>query len=121
LIRDHAFDEALDASKLETLARYEMHLDRKLERMLSMLFRLMELRQTPASMGLKFLLQPQAVPRHRNSLQQDRHQLPRPNTPRRHHHLAQLRTRPSVPIHVDNQRVSVPMPPAAVELILRTV
>ena len=45
LIRDQAFGESLNASKLEVLARYEVHLDRKLERMLSMLLRLKDLRQ----------------------------------------------------------------------------
>lgn len=45
LIREQAFGESLDAGKLEVLGRYEVHLDRKLERMLSMLLRLKELRQ----------------------------------------------------------------------------
>jgi hypothetical protein len=45
LIREQAFGEALDAEKLEGLIRYEVHLDRKLERMLAMLFRLRDLRQ----------------------------------------------------------------------------
>jgi hypothetical protein len=45
LIRDQAFGEALDPDKLERLGRYEVHLDRKLERMLTMLLRLKELRQ----------------------------------------------------------------------------
>ena len=45
LIRDQAFGESLDPDKLEKLGRYEVHLDRKLERMLSMLFRLKELRR----------------------------------------------------------------------------
>ena len=36
LIREQAFDEALDPDKLERLGRYEVHLDRKLERMLAM-------------------------------------------------------------------------------------
>jgi hypothetical protein len=45
LIRDQAFGEALDPDKLERLGRYEVHLDRKLERTLSMLFRLKELRR----------------------------------------------------------------------------
>jgi hypothetical protein len=45
LIRDQAFGEALDPDKLEQLGRYEVHLDRKLERMLTMLVRLKELRQ----------------------------------------------------------------------------
>jgi hypothetical protein len=44
LIREQAFGEALDADNLERLGRYEVHLDRKLERMLSMLLRLKELR-----------------------------------------------------------------------------
>ncbi len=45
LIREQAFGEALDPDKLERLGRYEVHLDRKLERMLSMLFRLKDLRR----------------------------------------------------------------------------
>ena len=45
LIREQAFGEALDPSKLERLGRYEVHLDRKLERMLAMLLRLKDLRQ----------------------------------------------------------------------------
>jgi hypothetical protein len=45
LIREQAFGEALDPDKLERLGRYEIHLDRKLERMLSMLLRLKELRR----------------------------------------------------------------------------
>jgi hypothetical protein len=45
LLRDQAFGESLDPDKLERLGRYEVHLDRKLERMLSILFRLKELRQ----------------------------------------------------------------------------
>jgi hypothetical protein len=40
LIREQAFGEALDPDKLERLSRYEVHLDRKLERMLTMLLRL---------------------------------------------------------------------------------
>jgi hypothetical protein len=44
LIREQAFGEALDPDKLERLGRYEVHLDRKLERMLSMLLRLKDLR-----------------------------------------------------------------------------
>jgi hypothetical protein len=47
-IREQAFGEALDADKLDGLARYETHLDRKLERMLTMLVRLQELRAAPA-------------------------------------------------------------------------
>jgi hypothetical protein len=45
LIRKQAFGEALDADKLERLGRYEVHLDRKLERMLTMLVRLRGVRQ----------------------------------------------------------------------------
>jgi hypothetical protein len=45
LIRAQAFGESLDPNKLEQLARYEVHLDRKLERMLTMLLRLQDLRQ----------------------------------------------------------------------------
>lgn len=44
LIREQAFGEALDPDKLGRLGRYEVHLDRKLERMLSMLLRLKDLR-----------------------------------------------------------------------------
>ena len=46
LIREQAFGEALDPEKLERLGRYEVHLDRKLERMLTMLLRLKDLRRT---------------------------------------------------------------------------
>jgi hypothetical protein len=49
LIREQAFGQALDPDKLERLGRYEVHLDRKLERMLSMLIRLRELRVTSAA------------------------------------------------------------------------
>jgi hypothetical protein len=49
LIRDQAFGEALDPDKLERLGRYEVHLDRKLERMLAMLLRLKELRRGEVS------------------------------------------------------------------------
>ena len=45
LIRAQAFGEAVDPHRLERLARYEVHLDRKLERMLAMLFKLKELRR----------------------------------------------------------------------------
>ena len=44
LIREQAFGEAVNPDRLERLARYEVHLDRKLERMLAMLFKLKELR-----------------------------------------------------------------------------
>lgn len=45
LIREQAFGEALDPDKIERLSRYEVHLDRKLERMLAMLLRLKDLRR----------------------------------------------------------------------------
>jgi hypothetical protein len=45
LIREQAFGESLDPEKLDRLARYEIHLDRKLERMLAILLRLKDLRQ----------------------------------------------------------------------------
>jgi hypothetical protein len=45
MIRAQAFGEAVDPYRLERLARYEVHLDRKLERMLAMLFKLQELRR----------------------------------------------------------------------------
>jgi hypothetical protein len=48
LIRAQAFGEALDPDRLERLGRYEVHLDRKLERMLAMLLRLKDLRRTDA-------------------------------------------------------------------------
>lgn len=44
LIREQAFGESLDPDKLERLGRYEVHLDRKLERILAMLIRLQQLR-----------------------------------------------------------------------------
>jgi transposase len=47
LLRTQAFGEAVDPDRLERLARYEVHLDRKLERMLAMLFKLQELRRAP--------------------------------------------------------------------------
>jgi hypothetical protein len=47
LLREQAFGESFDPDKLERLGRYEVHLDRKLERMLSMLFRLKEFRRDP--------------------------------------------------------------------------
>jgi hypothetical protein len=46
LIRAQAFGEALDPDRLDKLARYEVHLDRKLERILGMLIRLQALRST---------------------------------------------------------------------------
>jgi hypothetical protein len=44
-IRDQALGAAYAAHDLDVPARYEIHLDRKLERTLAMLFRLKELRQ----------------------------------------------------------------------------
>jgi hypothetical protein len=44
MIREHALGEALTANAFEGLARYEVHLDRKLERTLAMLIRLQDLR-----------------------------------------------------------------------------
>jgi hypothetical protein len=44
LVRAQAFGEAVDPERLERLARYEIHLDRKLERMLAMLLKLQDLR-----------------------------------------------------------------------------
>ena len=49
LAREQAFGEALDPDKLERLGRYEVHLDRKLERMLTILLRLKELRHVNAA------------------------------------------------------------------------
>ena len=46
LIRAQALGEALDPDRLDKLARYETHLDRKLGRVLGMLLRLQELRRT---------------------------------------------------------------------------
>ncbi len=45
LIQSQAFGEALDPHRLDKLARYEAHLDRKLERTLTMLIRLQDLRR----------------------------------------------------------------------------
>jgi hypothetical protein len=49
LIRAQAFGEALDPDRLDRLARYEVHLDRKLERILGMLLKLQDLRRTITS------------------------------------------------------------------------
>jgi len=43
-LRTHAFGEAIDVDRLDRLVRYEVFLDRKLERMLSMLLRLRDVR-----------------------------------------------------------------------------
>jgi hypothetical protein len=45
-IREQAFGSAYASQRLEVTARYEVHLDRKLERTLAMLIRLRELRPT---------------------------------------------------------------------------
>ena len=45
-IREQAFGSAYTSQRLEVTARYEVHLDRKLERTLAMLIRLRELRRT---------------------------------------------------------------------------
>ena len=44
-LRAQAFGQSLDPDKLSRLARYEVHLDRKLERTLAMLLRLQDLRR----------------------------------------------------------------------------
>ena len=49
-IREHAFGSASPTQRLEVTARYEVHLDRKLERTLAMLIRLREFRH-PAVPG----------------------------------------------------------------------
>jgi len=49
LIREQAFGEALKPDQLERLGRYEVHLDRKLERTLAMLLKLKELRSSPSA------------------------------------------------------------------------
>ena len=43
LIREQAFGDSLNVAALEKLARYEVHLDRKLEKMLGMLYRLKDI------------------------------------------------------------------------------
>ena len=45
LIRAQVLGETLDFQRLEPISRYEVHLDRKFERAVSMLLRLRELRQ----------------------------------------------------------------------------
>jgi hypothetical protein len=47
-IKEQAFGSAYVTQRMEVTARYEVHLDRKLERILSMLFRLRELRSVVA-------------------------------------------------------------------------
>jgi hypothetical protein len=45
LIRAQAFGEAVEPDRLIRFARYEVHLDRKLERTLTMLLKLQEIRR----------------------------------------------------------------------------
>jgi hypothetical protein len=45
LIKAHTFGEAFNADRLDRIARYEVHLDRKLEKTLAMLIKLQELRR----------------------------------------------------------------------------
>jgi hypothetical protein len=49
LIRAQAFGDAVAPGRLERLARYEIHLDRKLERTVAMLLKLREIRKTANS------------------------------------------------------------------------
>ncbi len=49
LIREHALGESLTANAFEGLARYEVHLDRKLEPTLAMLIKLKDLPRTSVS------------------------------------------------------------------------
>jgi hypothetical protein len=49
LIRAQVLGEALDFKRLEPLSRYEIHLDRKLERLLAMLLRLQDRRRAKES------------------------------------------------------------------------
>ncbi len=46
LLRSQALGQALDPERLQGLARYEVHLDRKLERTLAMLLKLKDLRRS---------------------------------------------------------------------------
>lgn len=48
LIREQAFGASFDSSAMEKLARYEVHLDRKLEKSLGVLYRLKELSALPS-------------------------------------------------------------------------
>lgn len=45
LIKAHTFGEAFSPDRLDRIARYEVHLDRKLEKTLAMLIKLQELRR----------------------------------------------------------------------------
>lgn len=53
LVRAQALGESLDPDKLERLGRYEVHLDRKLERTLSTLLRLQELRRSKPTVAVQ--------------------------------------------------------------------
>src|SRR3954451_17418839 len=46
LLRSQALGQALEPERLQELARYEVHLDRKLERTLAMLLKLKDLRRS---------------------------------------------------------------------------
>jgi hypothetical protein len=46
VVQAQAFGESFDPNRLEVLARYEVHLDRKLERILTMLLGLKDLRRS---------------------------------------------------------------------------
>ena len=45
MIQSQAFGEALKPTRLDELSRYEVHLDRKLERVLAMLLKLQDMRR----------------------------------------------------------------------------
>jgi hypothetical protein len=49
LFRSHLLGAVILPDRLEKLARYETHLDRKLQRLLGMLLKLQEIRQTVAA------------------------------------------------------------------------
>ena len=49
MIRKQVLGEAVECTRLESLSRYEVHLDRKLERMLTVLLRLQNLRRSKES------------------------------------------------------------------------
>jgi hypothetical protein len=50
-IRSQALGEAYDPARLAALARYEVHLDRKLERTLAILLKLRQLRRDETADG----------------------------------------------------------------------
>ena len=49
MIRKQVLGEAVECTSLESLSRYEVHLDRKLERMLTVLLRLQNVRRSKES------------------------------------------------------------------------